>query len=332
MILWLFALLQVLSPASAQDASTLAVLPLEKAAASEQYEGLGKALANMLVSDLSKVPGLNLVERARLQELMAEMQLAESGFLDESTAQKLGQGLGARFVLIGSFSVVGQTMALDARIVEVETGSIKRAHDAQGEVSDFVSVEKDLVEGLLEGLEIELSTSVRRKVLIDTPTEEFTAFAAWGEGIEAQDQGDFEAAQKAYEKALNLDPEFDAAQSALAEVRALLENYKAQREERFHAVYGAMNKRMLDSFPDEQSRSMDTPDDMDLMVGWSLRLAALENEGMQCQRAAGDGQGARRAQATSTRPRDRRSPRRTRTRATAASTTTWATTSPAGAC
>jgi TolB-like protein len=282
-ILWLYALLQMLSPASAQ--STLAVLPLEKAAASEQYEGLGKALANMLVSDLSKVPGLELVERARLQELMAEMELGSSAFVDPSTAQRLGKGLGARFVLIGSFSVVGPTMALDARIVEVETGSIRRAHDAQGEVTDFVTIEKDLVEGLLEGLEVELTSSIRRQVLIEAPTEDFKAFSAWGEGLERQDQGDLEAARQAYERALSLDPGFEAAQAALSEVRALLESYKAQREERFDAVYGAMNKRMLDTFPDELSRGMDVPDDMDMLVGWSLRLAALENEGMHCQRA-----------------------------------------------
>jgi len=266
------------------QADTLAVLPLDRAAASEEYDGLGKALAGMLVSDLSKVPGLELVERDRLQALMDEMKLAETGFLDEATAQKLGSGLGARFVLTGSYSVVKETFVLDARVIEVETGSIKKAADASGSVADFVTVEKDLVEALVEGLDLEMSSSIRRQVLVDAPTEDFAAFSAWGEGIERQDEGDLEAAREAYERALTRDPDFLAAQSSLSEVRALLESYKAERTEAYHAVYGEMNKRLIEAFPSELERSMSVEDDMDQMVGWALRLAALENEGRHCQR------------------------------------------------
>ena len=266
------------------DAATLAVLPLDRAAASEEYDGLGKALAGMLVSDLSKVPGLELVERDRLQALMDEMKLAETGFLDEATAQKLGSGVGARFVLTGSYSVVQDTFVLDARVIEVETGAIKKAADATGAVSDFVTVEKDLVEELVEGLDVEMTSSVRRQVLIDTPTEDFGAFSAWGEGIQRQDEGDLEAAREAYERALQRDPEFLAAQSSLSEVKAMLEAYKQERTEAFHAVYGEMNRAMLEAFPDERSRAMDVEDDMDLVVGFALRLAALENEQRHCQR------------------------------------------------
>lgn len=62
------------SPALAEE-MTLAVLPLDKAAASEEYAGLGKALAGMLVTDLSAVPGIKLVERERLQALLDELEL-----------------------------------------------------------------------------------------------------------------------------------------------------------------------------------------------------------------------------------------------------------------
>ena len=274
--LWLF-----LCTALAQERTTLAVLPLDKAAASEEYDGLGKALAGMLVTDLSKVPELELVERARLQALMDEMKLVETGFLDEKTAQKLGNGLGARFVLTGSYSVVQDTFLLDARVIEVSSGSIKKAADASGSVADFVTVEKDLVEALVEGLDVELSSGVRRQMLVDAPTEDFGAFSAYGEGIQRQDEGDLEAAQQAFEKALNHDPEFSAAQASLTEVRALLSEFKASREEAFHAVYGEMNRGVLEAFPE---LGPDAVMDMDTTVGFALRLAALENEGRDCQR------------------------------------------------
>lgn len=273
----------LLAPA---QASTLAVLPLDKATASEEYDGLGKAVASMLVTDLSKVPGLELVERDRLQALMDEMKLSETGFLDESTAQKLGSGLGAKFVVLGTYSVVKETFILDARVVEVSSGTIRKAAGATGAVDDFVTVEKDLVEALVDGLDVELSSSVRRQMLIDAPTEDFSAFSAWGEGIQRQDEGDLDAARAAFERALTKDPEFAAAQASLSEVRALLEAYKSERLEAYHAVYGEMNKGLLDAFGDERERALDVPDDMDMLVGFALRLAALENEGRHCQRYA----------------------------------------------
>lgn len=149
----------------AQD-FTMAVLPLEMAAGSERYDGLGKALAGMLITDLSSVDGLVLVERDRVKALLAEVELAESGFLDEETAQDLGHGLGAQFILTGTYSVVEDTFVLDARIVEVETAAIKKAASADGTIQDFVSVEKDLVESLLDGLEVTLTSGVRRQLYV----------------------------------------------------------------------------------------------------------------------------------------------------------------------
>ncbi|MCP4921635.1 MAG: hypothetical protein GY913_32460 [Proteobacteria bacterium] len=278
--LWL-VLGVVLGQAHAQARPTLAVLPLDKASASEQYDGLGKALAGMLVTDLSKIPDLELVERDRLQELLDEMNLAETGFLDEKTAQKLGHGLGAKFVLTGSYSVVADTFLLDARVIEVESGTIRNAADASGSVTDFVTVEKDLVEALVGALDVEVSSGVRRQMLLGAPTEDFGAFSAYGEGIQRQDEGDLEAARQAFEKALTHDPEFDAAQASLSQVRAMLAEFKAERTEKFHAVYGEMNKRALDAFGELPA---DAELDMDTVVGFSLRLAALENEERDCQR------------------------------------------------
>lgn len=276
------ALALISTPAHAD--ATLAVLPLDKAAASDEYAGLGKALAGMLVTDLSQVPGVTLVERDRLQAVMDELSLSETDFVDETTAQQLGKGLGAKFVLTGSYSVVAQTFVLDARVVEVETGAIRKAADASGDVADFVTVEKDLVEALVEGLGVELSSSVRRKVLMDAPTEDFGAFTAYGEGLESVDQGDLEAAREAFERAIDRDPEFEAARSSLNQVKALLDSYKAEKEIRYDTIYRGMNLRVLESTTDELTRAKSTADTQEIVVDLVLRLAALENEGLDCQR------------------------------------------------
>ena len=271
------------APALAEE-MTLAVLPLDKASASEEYAGLGKALAGMLVTDLSAVPGIKLVERERLQALLDELELNSGDFVDPKSAQKLGKGVGARFVLAGSFSVVGEQFVLDARVVSVESGEIYKAADANGLITDFVSVEKDLVESLLTGLAVSLTSSLKRQLYSVAPTEDFGAFTAYGEGIEAQDAGNLEAAREAYERAVSADPDFSQAREALAGVKAAMAEYLAERNVKYNTAYRSMNLKVLENTQD--MRELEGELDMAAIARFTLRLSALENEGMDCQRMA----------------------------------------------
>ncbi len=286
----LLAVLCAPRPAAAQDDEaafaprTMAVLPMAQGAGSEAYRGLGKALSGMLVSDLSKVDALALVERDRLRDLMAEMELAETGFLDEGTAQQLGHGLGAQLVLLGSYSVVAETFVLDARIVGVESGEILQAASATGTVADFVAVEKELVEGMLDGLEVKLSTAARRQLYMEAPTEQFEALKFYGEGLAARDDGDLEQAQVAFERAIEVDPGFAEAREALRGLRSLVEGVRADQRRQDQEWKDAAHQKVLDTFPDERERPDDFEDDMASTVGFALRLMVLQNEELHCQR------------------------------------------------
>ncbi len=270
--------------APAAEPATLAVIPLTQGAGSEEYLGLGKALAGMLVSDLSGVAALQLVERDRLDDLMTEMKLSDTGFVDESTAQKLGQGLGAELMLLGSYSVVGEVFVMDGRIVSVESGEILKAVTANGTVGDFVSVEKDLMEQMLDGIEVSLSSSERRKLYLQAPTEEFDAIAAYGEGLHHQDGGDMEGAKAAFQRALELDPAFEAAREALAGLRQFVDQIKADKIAREQEYKAEAHRKILEAYPDERTRDDDFVDTTDTFVGLVLRMMVLENEELHCQR------------------------------------------------
>ena len=266
--------------------STVAVLPLEKGAGSEVYEGLGKALAGMLVTDFSGVAGLQLVERERLQELMAEIELKKTGFLDSSTAQKLGRGVGASYLVTGSYSVVAKAFLMDARIVRVETGKVVKAASAQGTVDDFVAVEKDVVEGLLEGLDIKLSGTEKRKLFVRAPTEKFEALSEYGKGLERRDQGRVDDARQAFERALALDPAFEVARTALASMRKIVDTARAEDVARLNRSKNAAHQRVMDAFVPEERRPKDYVDSTADVAGFALRLMVLENEDRHCERLA----------------------------------------------
>lgn len=272
--------------ARAQEPATLAVLPLGKAAASEQYDGLGRALAGMLVTDFSTTPLLRLVERDRLDAVLSEIELGEGGFVDPRSAQKLGKGLGAAYVLTGSFSVVGETFLLDARIVDVGTGEIVKAADTHGAVADFVAVEKELVDVLLAGLNVSLSSTERRKLMVQAPTEAFGAFAAFGEGLAREDEGKLEEARKAFEMALAADPTFAEARAALEGLGAMVATARAEQKAAAKGIADASHAKVLAEVPDERARAADHIDTADTVAAWVLRIGVLEDEGMDCERYA----------------------------------------------
>lgn len=215
-------------PGLAHAARTLAVLPLTQAAGSSDLEGLGDALAGMLVSDLSRSPELALVERARLDALLGEIDLGTSGFIEAGTAAELGRGVGAELVLVGTYSVVGETFLLDARLVEVESGSIRKGAAANGPLDDFVTVEKDLVEGLLDGLGVALASGDRRRMLSDSPTETLEALTAYGRGLAAERAGRLDAAKEAFARASLKDPRFTLAREGADRLARSLADQKAR--------------------------------------------------------------------------------------------------------
>ncbi len=265
-------------------ARTVAILPLEKGAGSDTYEGLGVALAGMLVSDLAQVDGLELVERQRLDAVLSEIELSKQGYLDPATAQKAGKGVGAELVLTGSWSVVGSTFALDARLVAVEKAGVVKAAAVQGSIDDFVSVEKELVEDLLTKLDVAMTTAVRRKVLSAVQTESFDAFSAYGKGLKAEQDGDLEQATDAYREAVTADSGFTQAATALAAAKERLAALQQGQESAESAETARGDAVLFARFPPEITRSAKHRDSDEELAGFALRMSVLYRSGRYCQK------------------------------------------------
>ena len=61
---------------------------------------LRKGMADMLITDLSGVDGMTVVEREKLEALLAELKLQRSKYFDAKTAVKLGRGAGATRAIV----------------------------------------------------------------------------------------------------------------------------------------------------------------------------------------------------------------------------------------
>lgn len=147
MVLWLLLALS----ASAGDL-VVAVNYFDAHSIRPELEPLGRGAADMLTTDLARASQVRVVERVRLAQVLDELALAKSGFIDPESAQRLGAGLGADVVVVGAITVAIEGMRLDARAIDVATGQVRASAQATGASEDFFKLEAEVARLLLEGL------------------------------------------------------------------------------------------------------------------------------------------------------------------------------------
>jgi len=135
---------------SAQDEKanplTVAVLNFEEKG--NDLGGIGESASILLTTFLSDNPNLILVERAELENILAEFELNLSGTVDQENAAKIGQLTGARILVTGRVFPVGKQNYLVAKIISVETGRVF------GESAKFAGVDEleEAVMALKDGI------------------------------------------------------------------------------------------------------------------------------------------------------------------------------------
>ncbi|MBT4837553.1 MAG: hypothetical protein HON94_09440 [Methylococcales bacterium] len=71
----------------------------------DKYKIISKGLTALIISDLSKVPGLKVLERQKMQRLVDELKLAESGVVSKKTNVRMGKLMKAENIVIGEYQV-----------------------------------------------------------------------------------------------------------------------------------------------------------------------------------------------------------------------------------
>jgi len=98
---------------------------------------MGELLASEVIATLKENGTYQVVERQRLILALEELNLGSSSLADEATRLKIGHIVGARFMVFGSYLVLGDMMRLDLRLVEVETGAVVKAADKAAAAGDL---------------------------------------------------------------------------------------------------------------------------------------------------------------------------------------------------
>jgi TolB-like protein len=198
--------------AAAAEAPTVAVLYFDYEGKDAELGLLKKGLAQMLISDLQGNESIRVVERDRLQEVIAELKLQGTSKIDPATAVKAGKLLGARYLVLGGYFDVMKTFRADARVVEVETGRVMYSVGANGKAEDFLSLEQKLSGDLGKYFSTNLP-KVKAETKRPKPPASLKArtLLEYGRALDAIDLGDKKAGKESLEKVVKEQPDFELA-------------------------------------------------------------------------------------------------------------------------
>ncbi|MBN1999518.1 tetratricopeptide repeat protein [candidate division KSB1 bacterium] len=192
-------------------ANSLAVFYFSNMSDNTHFVPLQKGLADMIITDLSQIKSLTIVERIRMDLLIQELQLGMSGLMDKATAARMGRLLGAEKVVSGTLVGLGDhIIRIDMGIIDSKNNSIGN-EKISGSLEQFYQLEKDIVFKLVALLRIKL-TSAERQTIEKIPTKNLLAFMAYCRGLDFEDHGNWREAQQEFSKAHQQDPGFYSAQ------------------------------------------------------------------------------------------------------------------------
>lgn len=210
------------------EKSVVAVVRFDNNTGDDQYQHLGRALSSMMISDLSVLDEkIQLVERERLEELLAELDLQQSAYADPSSAQSVGMIVGAEYVVAGAFVTAEPIMRLDTRIARVETSEIVTTAEVTGERETLFDLQEELAAQLVEGLDLVLTEEERERLRAQQEAnriDDLETFVAFSEALCLLDYG-------AYGEGLEKMREVQTAAPGSALVRATLDTLRDKAEE-----------------------------------------------------------------------------------------------------
>jgi len=184
----------------------------------EDFDALERGIAGMMISELAANPSARVVERERIEKLVAEQNLGISGTVSPETAAKVGKLVGARYVITGAFIDFYGDFRLDARMINVETSEIVKVESDRMQRDHLFDLIRNVSGRLMKDANLAPlpKQASDQRMGRQVPTEALTFYS---KALLYQDRGQRDKAVEMYQKALAVFPEYSEAQQGLQRVK-----------------------------------------------------------------------------------------------------------------
>jgi TolB-like protein len=207
-------------PISAQSApatdarATVAVTEFTNGALgrTEEFAALSAGIQEIAITTLAASPAVRVVERRRLQEILAEQKLQAGDGFDQSTAVRVGQILGAQHFVTGGIVIFRGDVRIDVRVFNTETSRVEYTETMQGRENELLELIDRISRKLASNLKL---PSLPQQQASSKPpkADQAKAIALLGRALIARDRGDKQAMVAAANEALAIYPGFAPARA-----------------------------------------------------------------------------------------------------------------------
>jgi len=215
----------------ALDKPVLSVINFSGILRSNEPDPLSRTLSDFLVTDLSRIKNLTLVDRESSQAVIREMELAITGLVDEKNSPRLGQLLGASHLLTGKFLRQGNRYIVNYRLIDVETGTVAGSGTVEGTGSAFRKLVSVISRSVADDLKkIFPAIEVPQENKEDSSAIDLSFAESYGRAVLLEENGKYAKANEILRELLKKNPSISELKLALDSLQKRIDEYDSTRE------------------------------------------------------------------------------------------------------
>ena len=198
------------APPAAAGKPSIAVLPFDNMSGGDDKAYFADGMAEDLITDLSKVAGLVVIARNSTFQYKGKAR----------DVREIGKALNARYVLEGSVRRSGESVRVNAQLIDASSGAHVWADRYDGEIKNVFALQDTIARNVAKALSVELTKDESERVT-RRGTGNVQAYdmvlRGWQHYLR-QTPDEFRAAIADFKKAVEIDPGYGRAWAALAAI------------------------------------------------------------------------------------------------------------------
>ena len=206
---------------------TIAVMTFANITGDGTDDWIGLGISETVTTGLKAVPGLQIISRAQIIDVLKNLSRAEGSAFDDRLAINIERRLSTTWIVGGGYQRVGDQIRITGHLLEIESAALQRTVKIDGSIEDIFELQDKLVYELSQSLNLTLDQTERARN--DQPgTQSVEAYEAFSKGmsnLRSDDLPSIDRAMHLLEKAITLDPSYAAAWAALGTANDLKANY-----------------------------------------------------------------------------------------------------------
>ena len=193
------------------EKASIAVMPFNNMSSDPDQEYFGDGISEDLITDLTQIPDLLVISR-----------LSSFTYKDKSVkVQQIAKELDVRYVLEGSVQKAKDRLRINAQLIDASSGHHLWAERYDGDMNDIFDLQDQITRKIASSLAVRL-TQDSQKNPPEAETKNIQAYEAYLKGATIgnslrNDVEKFVESLPWFEKAIELDPDYNRPYAALAE-------------------------------------------------------------------------------------------------------------------